>query len=199
MARPADNPMKRTLVIGGVASFIQETAKKKLARWGLSVEWHVPMGKDPAPGADPKCEVIVVFRDMINTHRMAVKWQEYAASRGLPCIVVDRHESHWGKAFEQHGIKTINPNTAAAVADIEVQGMARDEKESRRVVSLPVGGGAAPTQGDGFASRKAALVELLRDMRDSDGLTELLWSPEAGLSTKRTVMRPVSEETSEQL
>jgi hypothetical protein len=200
MTARADSPLKKTLVIGGVASFVNETARKKLARWGFSADWHIPMGKkqEQNPGAAPQCEAIVIFEDMVSTRAVTRAWQAFARERGMMLVVLDRHESHWPGQMERQGFKTIHPVAAAAVADTEEQDMARDEKDGKRVVHLPVGPGVAPPT-DGFQGRKSALVELLREMRDLDGLTEILWSPESGLSLKRTIMRPVTEETSEQL
>jgi hypothetical protein len=118
----------RTLVVGGVASYVNETAKKKLARWGLSVEWHVEMGKgrqEANPSAPAHCEAIIVFGEMLSQRKYIDPWVDYARGRGILVAVLDRHESHWPKQFERFGFKTIPAVAAAAVAEPEEQDMAQ--------------------------------------------------------------------------
>lgn len=184
--------MKRALVVGGVGSFIQETASKKLARWGFVVAHHVEMGKHHTVAVPSDAEAVIVFYDMVAKHQAAELWKASAAQRDVPCLMLPRKESLWSQEMTRHGFGPINPNTAAAVADNgEEQEMAQEAKPKvGQVVDL----GARLSPVAAFMERKETLRRLLREMVEKDGLKEVMFSPDSGLSLKRVAIEEFNEE-----
>jgi hypothetical protein len=177
--------LTRTLVVGGVASYVNETARKKLARWGLSVEWHVPMGKakqENNPSADARCEAVVVFGDMVSNKAVTKAWAAFARERSIPCAIIDRHESHWPAQFDRQGFKTIPAVAAAAVAEPEEQPMAQQQPK------------AAPAPPSEYHDRLSFLKEALRELAEKDGVQSLSWDAKSGLVRVQREVRMVQED-----
>jgi hypothetical protein len=163
--------MTKALVVGGVASYVNETARKKLARWGLAVEWHVEMGKtrqEENPNLPAGCEVVVLFDDMVSNKRVTKAWRTFASSHGVRLLVLDRHESHWPVEMERCGFKTIPPVAAAAVRDEEVHEMAQQQKTT-------------PTAPSEFHERLAFVKEALRELHEKDGVLSIQWDAKTGM------------------
>lgn len=178
--------LTRTLVVGGVSSYVNETARKKLARWGLAVEWHVEMGKskqEAHPSADAHCEAIIVFSEMVSQRKYIDPWREYARTRGIPCAVLDRHESHWPAQFERQGFKTIPPVAAAAVANLE--------EEPRPMAQTKPTPSQQPSE---YHERLAYLKEALRELADKDGVQTLSWDAKSGMVRCTREVRVVHED-----
>lgn len=178
--------MTRTLVVGGVASYVNETARKKLCRWGLAVEWHVPMGKvkqENNPSADARCEAIIVFDDMVSNKSVPKAWASFARERGIPHAVIDRHESHWPAQFERQGFRPIPPVAAAAVADTEEepQPMAQQKPAPQQ----------PPTE---YHERLSFLKEQLRELAEKDGVQALTWDAKSGLVRVQREVRMIQED-----
>lgn len=179
--------MKRALVVGGVASFVKEIASKKLARWGFVVERHMEMGKHRAASIPSgKVDAVLIFEDMMPSRQEVRAWQADAKNKGLPCVTLPRHEAHWLESMKRAGFEPINPNTAAAVAEIEDEAMGQ---QSDKVVKLP-----AQSPASDFMGRKEQLRRLLREMQEKDGLREVMFSPEVGMSLKRVAVEEFNEE-----
>jgi hypothetical protein len=173
-----------TLVVGGAPSFVNETAKKKLAKWGLSVEWHVEMGKgrqESNPHADARCEAIIVFSDMVSTRDVSKAWLAFANERHIPIVILDRHESHWPKQFERFGFRTIPAVAAAAVAAPEEQDMPQQQR-------------SAPSGSPEYRQRIAFLKEQLRELAEEDGVQSLSWDAKSNVVSVRREVRMVQEE-----
>ncbi|WP_415829706.1 hypothetical protein, partial [Corallococcus exiguus] len=118
------HPMKRALVVGGVASYVHGTLAKKLARWGFVVEGHQEMrARMTAAVSAARFDALLIFAEMVPTRTVIEDWEAAAESSGVPCIVLDRHEAHWPKALARHGYEPINPVTASAVATTHEEAM----------------------------------------------------------------------------
>lgn len=190
-----DHPMKRAIVVGGVASFVHETAAKKLARWGFVIERHVEMGKHrKAAIPSGRVDAVIIFSDMMPSRDDVRLWREEAEQIArLPCVVLPRKESHWPEAMRRSGFEPINPVTASAVAITE-----EDEEMAGADQKHPGGGGKvvqiAPSGSAAFMSRKEQLKKLLKEMAEQDGVREVIFSPESGLSLKRVAVETFEEE-----
>lgn len=176
--------MTRTLVVGGYSRFVKETVTKKLARWGLAVEWHVELGKrqEKHPSADARCEVIVVLREALSHIRLVGAWEQYAQQRGIRCVVLSGHESHWAEQMARYGINPIPPVAAAAVADVE---------ENRQMAQQQKTAAPPPTE---FHERLAFVKELLKEMHEKDGVQSVAWDAKSGLIRAQREVRVVQEE-----
>lgn len=97
---------KRTLVVGGMASFLKQTLEPKLAAWGLAVEWHREMGsRGPAP-LPAGCEVVVYFYEMVaNPGHVGPALKAQAAKVGATFIQASRKAATWEADFTRAGLK----------------------------------------------------------------------------------------------
>lgn len=177
--------LTRTLVVGGVASYVNETARKKLARWGLAVEWHVEMGKtrqEENPNLPAGGEAIVLFDDMLSTKAAARAWRKFAQERRVPIAVVDRHESHWPAEFERQGFRPIPPVAAAAVAHHEDEPTVATQKPAQSQTTQE------------YRERIAFLKEALRELAEKDGVQALSWDAKSGMVSVSREVRLIQED-----
>lgn len=191
MVMPHHQPMKPALVVGGVPSYVRGTVEKKLARWGFVIADHHEMGKGRHVHVPKGVAAVIVFYDMVAHHQSAEVWKHACAESGVPCVMLPRKESLWPGEMTRHGFGPINPNTAAAVAENEEPDVATEkQKELVRVVSSEPR--LSPTAA--FMDRKETLRRLLREMAEKDGLKEVMFSPDSGLSLKRVAIEEFNEE-----
>ncbi|RYZ34618.1 MAG: hypothetical protein EOO71_38460 [Myxococcaceae bacterium] len=174
------HPMKRALVVGGVASFVQGTLGKKLARWGFVVEGHQEMrSRMTAAVSAVRFDVLFIFAEMVPSRAVIEQWADAAKHSGVPCVVLDRHESHWPKALARHGYEPINPVTASAVAVTHEEAMSTTPPPPR----------STPTPrppGQPFEDLMTQLEVLLTEMKDA-GLETLSWSRGKGLDYEAVI------------
>jgi hypothetical protein len=193
MMPAAQHPMKRAAVVGGVASFINETASKKLARWGFIVTEHYEMGKKRIPHLGSNIEAVIVFYDMVAHHQSAEQVKDSAERAGVPCLMLPRKESMWSAEMRRHGFEPINPNVAACVADAGEEipmNTTKPAEKQAQVVPLD----KRLTSMAAFMDRKETLRRLLREMVEKDGLKEVIFSPDSGMSLKRVAVEEFTED-----
>lgn len=191
MVMRSDQPMKPALVVGGVPSYVRGTVERKLARWGFVIAQHHEMGKGRSIHVSKGVVAVIVFYDMVAHHQNAEQWKHACAAEGIPCVMLPRKESLWPGEMQRHGFSPINPNTAAAVAENEEQDVAT-EKQKDLVRVVPTEPRLSPTAA--FMDRKETLRRLLREMVEKDGLKEVMFSPDSGLSLKRVAIEEFNEE-----
>jgi hypothetical protein len=180
--RPNERPMKRAMVIGGVASFIAENASKKLARWGFAVEskWHVEMDKSATRHAViPRgaVDVVIIFQDMVAHQRATTAWKNAAHVAGVPCLILSRKESHWADELRAQGYEPINPNTAAAVAENEEDMPPVSDKPPPTLKPVPTPAQGAPA--NNLESTMEQIKVLLLEAKDQ-GLHDLTFEGATG-------------------
>lgn len=176
------HPMKRALVVGGIASFVHGTLGRKLARWGFVVEGHQEMRtRMTASVSGVHYDALLLFAEMVPGGRTVIaQWQEAASRAGVPCIVLDRHESHWPKALARHGYEPINPVTASAVATTHEEVMPNAPNPAASSASAP-----RPAS-QPFEDLMTQLEVLLAEMKDA-GLETLSWSRGKGLDYEAVI------------
>lgn len=99
---------KRTLVIGGFSSFLEQTLRPKLAAWGLKVEWHWEMGRRPRDVLFPTgCEVVVYFQDMVDVPATwaTILKRALAGRPEVKLIRTMRKAAVWATDLERAGLK----------------------------------------------------------------------------------------------
>lgn len=187
--RPSDNPMKRTMVVGGVASYVKGTMRQKLATWGFDVVAHREMKERMTPGGVTGHQALIIFEEMVPSRDVVNAWRAEASRVGVECITLDRHESHWPKVLDRHGYRKISPITAAAVAASE-EAMATPPV---KVVPPPPEPTKAPSKA---LEEKLDQIKLLLLEAKELGLHRLTFD---GTSGKLTFSRPVLVEDTETL
>ncbi len=104
---------------GGVGSFA-DSNRPKLARWGVEVAAHYPMGREPR-SLPLGFDLYVVWSDMVvSPGRLLKNYRAQAAAQGLDLVVTQRKESAWHRDFPEAGIQKRPPVAGAALADEEV-------------------------------------------------------------------------------
>jgi hypothetical protein len=160
--------LTRTLVVGGMADFLEKTLRRRLAAYGLAVDWHQESSATMPVNIPANVEVVVVFQDMVRNKYVTRGYREEAKKRDIPCIILERHAASWPETLQRHGFAQIPPVAAAAVAE-------HQEPE-------PMAQQKTPTQPPSeYHERLAFLKEALRELAEKDGVQSLAWDAKSGL------------------
>jgi hypothetical protein len=97
---------RRTLVVGGLSSFLKQTIEPKLAAWGLRVEWHREMGSRGSAPLPAGCEVVIYLYEMVaNPTHVAAALKAHAQKAGAIFIQASRKSATWEADFTRAGLK----------------------------------------------------------------------------------------------
>lgn len=186
--RAPEHPLKRTLVVGGVASYVTTTLTQKLARWGFAVESHQEMRPKMAAHVSSGIDAVIVFAEMVPRRNIVDAWVAAAGSAGIPAIVLTRQESTWPKVMDRFGFRPLNPVTANAVAtNEEEQPVMKTPSTTSAAAVTPITYVPKPTrEATPFDGKLEEMEVLLAELREA-GLTSLQWSAEKGLDYEAVV------------
>lgn len=166
-------------VIGGLWRFVEQNTAPFLREYGIEVDekHHHPFGtifNGPLP---KDAEVVIILEEqLVKAQVSSQNARHLARAKGIPCVTGTVHKSHFHKLMEQYGFKRVLSPGGVAVL------MAEEPKMSKPTPTTP------DYERLSFEQFRQELAKLLRAARDKHGLTEVMWSRDTSLETKRVAV-----------
>jgi hypothetical protein len=195
MSTPLAKKTARAFVIGGIPSFVDQTIRKKLARYGIEIPdgWHLSLDRlhhgPTAVGIPAECELLVVLYDMVPTRAHADPQRKQAEAMGIPILEAPRKIAQAHQRLLDLGFDLIAPDVAAALSETheapEEHDMMKDPE--KKPVTAAVAAPYLPTTMEGRLQLLGALVTAMRDTDNVDGIMWSAGSEKIEVTQRRTL------------